>query len=215
MQINLQGIGEFSWRVLSEIPGWPDAPLSARLRRIIPIAFPCVIALGLAGWSYGIREQQMTAMRVSQANLLALEAEVAELRMSWSEQTAGELAATAEHAAARLVHSSDEARESLQRLKTEIAAAGWEAAFQVYDPMSEADQVQELIQFTPAVARLESLPKTDAPFRGLLSVLEAFATFDKRIDVTRLAVRVDDRQRPKVELNLRIAAAFSDEKPAQ
>lgn len=215
MQIDLERMREFSWRVVSEVPGWPDAPLRARLRRIIPLALPCMLALGMVGWNYGFREHQMKVLRVAHADLLDLEDEIAALRLSWSEQTAGELAAMAENAGSRLVQSPEEARDVLRQIKSDITAAGWQATFQVYDPINESESTQNRFRFTPAVARLESLPDTAAPFPALLTVLETFSSFPKRIDVTRLAVRVNDQRRPEVELNLRIATSLAHETLAQ
>jgi len=103
----------------------------------------------------------------------------------------------------------------LRRLKADIAAVGWDVTFQVYDPIPEPEQTQNRFMFTPAVARLEPKPTTAAPFPALMAILENFSSFEKRIDVTRLAVLVDDRHRPEVELNLRIATSLPDETLAQ
>jgi len=215
LQIDLKHIREFSWRVVSEVPGWPDAPLRARLRRIIPLALPCVLVLGMVGWNFGFREQQMKTLRAAHADLLGLEEEVAALRLNWSEQTAGDFASMAESAESRLVQSPEEARDSLRRIKSDIAAAGWQATFQVYDPIDESESTRNHFRFTPAVARLEPSPDTSAPFSSLLTVLEIFPSFNKRIDVTRLAVRVNDSRRPEVELNLRVATSLAHETLAQ
>jgi len=51
------------WRVLSEVPGWPDAPVGIRLRRAAPILVAVVGMIVLVGWKYGWREPDKQVIR--------------------------------------------------------------------------------------------------------------------------------------------------------
>lgn len=211
MHISPRKAGEFLWRVVSEVPGWPDAPLRARIGRILPIAVPCFLAIGAAVWIWSVRGHERKQLQADHFEWLALENDVAELSLTWSEQAVHEYAALAEKAAQRLAGSAEEVRADIELIRGAIRTAGWDASFQIYEPVWESEVAKGLIMFTPAMVRLQPLPETTAKFRSLLTALETVTTFEKRIDVTRLAVRLNDRDIPEVELNLRFATAPNDE----
>jgi hypothetical protein len=200
------------WLVLSEVPGWPDAPLGVRLRRVAPILVAAVGFAGLATWKYGWLEPAVTAARVAHAPALALEQEVGDLALACSDQQAAEVAEQARTAEQALLPSHDDVTAQLRQLRDQIRALGWEAVFQAYDsPTADAGAVPG-IQFASVRGRLVPVAGNPAPFTTLLGVFDQFSAGTKRIDLTRLGIRADEPGKLEVELNLRIACRAPDEK---
>jgi hypothetical protein len=200
------------WLVLSEVPGWPDAPLALRMRRNAPMLIPLIGVVALAGWKLGWISPEMEADQLGGAPLVALDEEVAALRLACSEQQAAEVAAQSRAAAATLIDSSVDVAIYLRQWREKIRASGWEATFQAYDAPVGPDAEAGGVVF--ATARATLLPVAGRPeaFSALLGIFDQISGADKRIDLTRLGVRADVPGKLEVELNLRLACRAVHEK---
>src|SRR5688572_10850263 len=180
------------WLVLSEVPGWPDAPVLVRLRRAAPILIALTGVLALAGWKYGWREPEMDAVRAVHSSAVAMEEEVAALGMSCSDQQAIEAAEQARLATESMLASEEDATVHLRQLREQIRALGWEAVFQAYDSSIANAEATEGVAFVSARGRLVPVAGSPAPFRALLGVFDQISGGNKRIDLIRLGVRADE-----------------------
>jgi len=201
------------WDVLSEVPGWPDAPVDVRLRRVAPMLAAVIGCLALTAWKYGWRHPEIEQVRSSHAYLLDLEQEVAALRLAFSEQQATTMSARAEAAAAALLDSPDDVAELLRQVREQIRTLGWDATFQAYDSVTDDDGVTAGagVRFSAARAHLVPLADNPAPFQSLLGVFDQFSGLPKRIDLTRLGIRADEAGTLEVDLNLRVACRAAHE----
>ena len=87
---------------------------------------------------------------------------------------------------------------------------GWDGTFLAGDAAGAAQSADAQILYLPIRAKLT--PTTAAPgaFPALLALLEQFSSAEKRIDLTRVAIRADDQGRYTTELNLRMACLISN-----
>jgi hypothetical protein len=200
------------WLVLSEVPGWPDAPLGIRLRRVAPILVALVAAFILVGWKFGWREPELQEIRVLHSSVVALEEEVAALGMECSDQRAAEVAEQARAAMDSMLASHDEVTVQLRQLREQMRALGWDAVFQAYDASMAEARGAAGVEFASARGRLVPITGNPAPFRTLLGVFDQISAGPKRIDLIRLGVRADEPGKLEVELNLRIACRAPHEK---
>lgn len=205
LRTSLRGL----WLTLSDVPGWPDAPLPMRLRRLAPILVALAGIIGLLVWQYGWRRPEMRAVRAAHAPLVALEEEIASLARQWSDQQATELAARARAADAMLLASPADVPAFLRHLREEFLELGWDAVFQAYDTFGVEAGAD--VQFVTAQARLTPTDQNARPFPSLLHVIDRFSAGTERIDLTRLGIRADEPGRLEVEVNLRIACRVDDE----
>lgn len=214
MKTDLKRLVRSWWHVLSEVPGWPDAPRSVRIRRVMPMIVPCVAAVGLLAWRTAVAGPQVEAIRQEQAPLRSLEEEVAALRLSCSDQQAAELAQRAAVAAGRLLPAGDDGAGTLRQLADGFRGLGWEATFQSYE-QADAGEVDAPIGYLPVRGRFTPAPGNPAPFPSLLTALDTVASSNKRIDLVRMTVRTDEQGQTSVETNLRIACRSSHEKTSE
>jgi hypothetical protein len=196
LKTELINFGLACWHLLTEVPGWPDAPRRMRWRRVLPIIIPCAALLLLAGWNAAVRDPHIRKERANHQPLLSLEEDIA--------------------AAARLLLGTPaELGPLLHTLKTEATGRHWEANFQAGDASAETPEPDAQVIFLPVRARLSSAPGGPGPFPALIALLEQFSSAEKRIDLTRLAIRADEQGRYAVEMNLRLACPRIHEKTAQ
>lgn len=199
------------WLVLSEVPGWPDAPVPVRLRRVSPILVALAASLALVGWSLGWRDPEIARIRSSHAYLLGLEQEVATLRLEYSDQQATTMAERAQQAKTALLASPDDVAALLRTVREKIRALGWDATFQAYDSVTADEDVVAGVRFSAARATLVPVEGNPAPFKTLLGVFDQFSAVPERIDLTRLGIRADEAGTFEVELNLRVACRAAHE----
>jgi len=192
------------WKALTEVPGWPDAPRSLRVRRLLPIALPCLGLALLAGWNAFVLAPQMRAGRVAFAPLQAQQEEIAALRQECSDQQAGETAVHATALRRQVLAEPKQLATVLDALKSEAADRGWDASFHAADAGDQPHVTAAQITYLPVRAKLTPFPANPSTFSSLIALLERFSAFDQRIDLTRLAIRADDQGRYAVELNLRL-----------
>ncbi|MBE2215438.1 MAG: hypothetical protein IAE82_16305 [Opitutaceae bacterium] len=205
------------WQALSEVPGWPDAPLTVRLRRLWPLVLPLVGCVALVAWTGLVREPARRETRAAHAELLALEQETEELRQTLSDQTAAELAAQAAAAQALLMDSPTALQDRLKAYAVQAREAGWEATFQIYGLAEDDAAAGEGARFVFVPARVRLEPRTDSAdrFATLVATLGRLASLPGRIEITRVTVRADRPGVPVVEVNLRAACRPAHEKAAE
>jgi len=212
---SLTRIFKDAWHLLSDVPGWTEPPLNLRIRRLIPIILPVCLILLLLGWSRLVRQTQIDAEYASYAPLVTLENDVNQLRIAYSKQRTEELAARATEASQTLLPSTEAAPEYLQGLRKTVTQYGWVATFKDYEPVSGSSDQENLIRFVPAAGKMIPAPENREPFASLLELLAHLTTSSQRTDLTRLAVHVDDKKRPTVEMNFQIASHPNHEKAPQ
>ena len=198
--------------VLTEVPGWPDAPVSARARRALPVLIPCVGMLLLLGWNLAVQAPRVRAQQVALRPLVSLESEISTLRLAFSEQQVREVAERAAGASRLLLDSAAELPEFLRALKQEAAGRGWDAGFFAADAPDITPLEGMLITYLPVRGKLVPVSGNPDAFASLLGLLERFSSSGKRIDLIRLAIRADERRWHLVEMNFHLACAVTNEK---
>lgn len=195
------------WQALSEVPGWPDAPLGVRLRRLWPLALPLAGCAGLAIWMFLVREPLRREVRAAHAELTGLEEEAEQLRQALSDQTATDVATQAAAARALLLDSPAALQERLQAFTIGARTAGWEATYQTYGLAEDESAAGEgaLFVFAPARVHLEPRQDNADRFNSLVATLQALAAMPGRVEITRVTVRADQPGVPVVDVNLRAA----------
>lgn len=215
MKINAPAPIRQVWHVLTEVPGWPDAPVGVRLRRFLPILVPGVLACALLAWRGGVRDPQIDAIRAGFAPYIELESQVAQARLSYSEQEAQALSESADAAKRKILHSPAMTAAVLASLREECLGLGWEGTFQAYDPPADAMPAETPVVFVPVSAKLAPRLGAQGAFSNLIKITERLFAHDIRVDLTRLQVKAGDAGLPGVEMNLRLALLNTDEKAAQ
>ncbi len=203
------------WLLLTEVPGWSDAPLSVRLRRTVPIVIPCAGIAILLVWSLAWHNPRVQKLRAAHAPLLALEAELESLQLASSEQQTVELTAQAELLSHQLLQTPQELAPFLRTLKKEAADRGWNASFQPGELLIESMEPGVDIAYQPVRVKLVPAVSHAEAYASLLTLLERFSTAGKRIDLMRLAIRADENRWQSVEANLRLACRVTHEKSPQ
>ena len=215
MKTKLINLAQLCWHLLTDVPGWPDAPQWMRWRRALPLLLPCAVILLLVIWNTAVRDPRIRAARAVHQPLFAMEEEIATLRMACSEQQAAELAARSAGAAKFLLRSPAELAPILRELKKEATDRHWEANFQASDTSAETPAADAQVDFLPVRAKLAVTSAKAGSFPELIALLERYSSTGKRIDLTRLAIRADEQGRYAVELNLRLACQRIHEKTSQ
>ncbi|WP_404423135.1 hypothetical protein [Nibricoccus sp. IMCC34717] len=201
------------WLVLTEVPGWPNAPWPHRLRRLLPVLVPVIALISLAAWLYAIHLPQRNREAAAAAPLLALEAEVSSLALKISDSQASTLAATAAAARNRLVNDVDQRQRLLATLQQQATAAGWSVTFQAGDTPVVLNSRH--FGSTSVRAVFKPAPENQRPLASLLTFLEGLTQSPKRIDLIRLSIRADELGWHSVEAGLLLAVPNPNEKVAQ
>lgn len=215
MKTKLQELGQDCWQMLTEVPGWPDAPRNMRIWRAVPIILPCVLILLLWGWNGLIRDPQIQRERASHQVLLEQEKELDALRLSVSEQQAGELSARAALAGKQILNGAKDLPPLLEKFKKMANDKDWSGNFQASDLSTEAKEANTPLSFYAVRAKLSAGPGNPEAFTALVALLDEFSAAEKRIDLTRLSIRADEQGRYAAELNLRLVGRTLDEKTPQ
>lgn len=215
MKTKIIELGQDFWQMLTEVPGWPDAPKKIRVRRAIPIILPCVLILLLLGWNSAVRDPQIRNERTSHQALVAQEKELDALRVSISEQQAADLSARAAMAEKQILKGTQDLPPLLENFKKMANARRWDGNFQASDLSTEAGSTPGPLNFYAVRAKLSSAPGNPEAFSALIALLDEFSASEKRIDLTRLSIRADEQGRYTSELNLRLVGRNLDEKTPQ
>lgn len=192
------------WRVLTEVPGWPDAPVWMRMQRAMPVLIPCTAMVLMLDWNLLVQAPKISDQRSALAPLIALETEVTGLRLSSSVHLAHEMEERAATASRLMLSSPSEAPSLLQEMKKDAAVRGWDAAFIASDPAAHPPLPGAVINYLPVRAKLVPLAKNQDVFGSFVGLLESISQSPKRIDLIRLAIRADEHRWQLVELNLRV-----------
>ncbi|MDX2186323.1 MAG: hypothetical protein SFV32_05285 [Opitutaceae bacterium] len=201
------------WSVLTEVPGWPNAPWSERFKRILPLLVPLVLLIGLVTWVYAIHLPERRRHEAAATSLLALEAEVSSLALHTSDDQAKETSERAAAARQGLVTDPEQRQRLLNALQQQALAAGWNVTFQA----GETPVVFNSRHYGSLSVRALFKPQPDnqRPLGSLLTFLEGLTQAPKRIDLIRLAIRADEQGWHTVEAGLLLAVPIPNEKVAQ
>ncbi|MFT3780831.1 MAG: hypothetical protein QM790_02375 [Nibricoccus sp.] len=200
------------WQILTDVPGWPDAPRKLRIKRLLPIALPVVVTLTILLWNLAWRAPQIRSVRTAHQPFIALEQEVADLRLTMSEQQATETAARAVAAGQVLLAQPNQLPSTLDRLRDLAPNFGWSAVFTPTTPPTPPSPAEAHMYFLPVKGKLSPSIENSQPFASLLAFLEKMTATDRWVDLTRLSLRADEQGKRSVELFLRIGCRVPDEK---
>lgn len=214
MKNNLKFLEGF-WRILTEVPGWPDAPRKLRIRRLIPIAVPLVAMALLTLWNLAWNQPRIQAERTAHQPLLALEQEVADLQLAVTDSRATEVATRAIETGRILLQEPKQLFPILETLKNNARANAWVATFHQITGSPTAPPIEAQMCFIPVRGKLAPAAGNTLPFPSLLAYLEQLSTAAKWIDLTRLTLRADEQGRLSAEVNLRVASRVSHEKTSE
>ena len=212
MKTKIFGWCRVGWRVLTEVPGWPDAPVWPRMQRAMPVLVPCTAMVLLLDWNLLVQAPKLADQSLALAPLRALETEVENLMLGSSDQQAQEMGAQAVAAAQLLVSSPTEVPALLQLMKKDAFASGWDATFISSDPLAGSSADESLVGYIPVRAKLAPITGNSDVFGSFLRVMETISQGPKRIDLIRLAIRADERHWQHVEMNLRVVYPCHHEK---
>lgn len=200
------------WVVLTEVPGWPDAPLRARIARALPIVFPVVGIIGVLVWQFGVYDPGVRDQRARMQPLVELDRDVSTLRVTSSDRQLAEISVKAESASHLLLDTPKDLPGVLRELKKDAKERGWDASFQASDTSDEPAADEAQITFLPVRGKLKPDPSNADPFASFLAVLEHLSATNKRIELTRVAIRADESRWQAVEIALRLACPATHEK---
>jgi hypothetical protein len=198
------------WHILTEVPGWPDAPRRLRLRRLLPAAAPVAAILLLFLWNQLWNTPHIKAERTSYQPLLALEQEVASLQLAGSDAKAAETTARSAAVSQMLLPNPKQLVPVLDELARTARARGWEATFQALPTPTANPQPENLLQYVTARGKLVPAPGNTQSFATLLVLLEQLSPPNRSIDLTRLTVRADEQGRLTAEVFLRAGCRISE-----
>jgi hypothetical protein len=205
LKTKLQTYLHVCWYVLTEVPGWPDAPRRARFMRAMPIVLPLIlIALAIA-WRIFVYSPERYAIDAALRPLLKLERDVSDLEIVNSDQQVAQLNEQASAASRLLIDSPEAIAPLLKDLKSRARNAGWDASFQRPATEENPRDGEHAVAFVTVRGRLKPLAANADPFSSLIALLEQVSGGEKRIDLTRVAIRADDTRWQAVELSLRFA----------
>jgi hypothetical protein len=203
------------WALLTEVPGWPNAPAWTRLRRAIPIALPAAALLVLAAWKVAYSDPGDRLGQAGRQPLLALEREVAALRLACTDRAAQDLKARASETARTLSSSPQGIDAALASLEREAVAQGWDAKFQPVNSRADASAKGAYVGCQSARGKLRPAAGNTRPWDTLLLLLDRVSARKQPIDLTHLAIRADEEGRTSVEVGLRISYLINNEAIAQ
>ncbi|MEO6001808.1 MAG: hypothetical protein ABIZ04_04370 [Opitutus sp.] len=212
MKTKLFGWWRLGWRVLTEVPGWPNAPVWPRMQRAMPVLVPCTAMVLLLDWNLLIQLPKAADQKSALAPLRVLATEVEDLMLASSDQQARELAEQARQASEHLVGSAAEVPALLLEMKKDALAAGWEATFVASDPLGTPSSDKARVEFLPVRAKLVPVAGNTDVFGSFLGLTQRISLAPKRIDLVRLAIRADERHWQHVELGLRVVYPGQHEK---
>jgi hypothetical protein len=204
LKTKISGWLKTGWRILTEVPGWPDAPPWVRMRGAMPVVLPCMLMVLLLDWNiiyHGPRVQDQNSVL---GPLQAAEDESSSLRLVCADQTMSQVARNAEQAAAQLIATPDELPALLRTMKQMASDQGWEATFTAADPGTTTSAQGAMVGYLPVRAKMTPRPDNADRFTSFNAFMDRFSGTGKRIDLIRLAVRADERRWHLVELNFRV-----------
>ena len=208
MKNKLRNLGVACWHILTEVPGWPDAPRQLRVRRLLPVVIPVVAMLLLLCWSQIWTGPRIQTVRTAYQPLLELEREVTDLQLAGSDAKAAEAASLAAEAGRMLVPEPKEIAPVLTEFTRAALSRGWEATFQALPVPAHAGDTP--MSFVTVRGKLVPAPGNAQAFASLLVVLAQFSPPNRSVDLTRLAIRADEQGRQTAEVFLRVGCRIPE-----
>lgn len=205
MKTKLMGWIRTARRILTEVPGWPDAPLSMQLRRAMPVLIPCGAMVLILDWHLLVHAPRAREQSRALQPLLALQTEVETLRINCAEPRVAEFADRAAAASRLLLPSPRALPEFLATLKQDAALKGWDAQFVAADPGAMVPGADDVVGYLPFRGKLVPLATNPSVYASFLDLLERYSGSERRIDLVRLSVRADEQRWQRVEMNFRVA----------
>jgi len=209
---SLQNFARVCWRILTEVPGWPDAPRNLRIRRLFPIVMPVAALMLYFLWNLVWVHPRIQRVRTAHQPILALDQEVADLQLSGSDLHASKTATRAAEVGRTLLTEPSQLVPALEKLKATAHEHGWEATFHSIPGSTPPLPPEAQVSFVMARGKLVAAAGNTHPFPSLLTCLEQFSMSDPWIDLMRLALRADEQGQPTVEVYLRAGCRASHEK---
>jgi hypothetical protein len=200
------------WSLLTEVPGWPNAPIAVRWRRALPIALPAVGMLVLTGWKFAISNPGVERELASRQPLIGLEAKVAGLRISCTTRAATDLRDRASGAAGALMDGAQDLDGRLAELGRNASAQGWEATFQGVGNRGNQAPAATYVGCVPEKANFRPAAGNPHAWDTLLLILDRLSVPEQPIDLTSLTIRADEEGHISVDAGLRVLYLIADEK---
>jgi hypothetical protein len=204
-----------TWRGLTDVPGWPDAPLTQRIRRTLPIMLPLLATCVLLAWHFGYTAPRLRAAYTSHQPWLKLERDVANLHLAFSELQVNELATREATLRRQLPQDAQEIREVLKLIEREAQRLAWEISFSNPTLPDSPASTDALVADVPVRTRLRPAAGNTDPFSSLLTLLEQIPTFSRRIALMRLSISADEGKWQAVEVGLRFTVPIPHAQAAQ
>ena len=194
------------WQTLTEVPGWPDAPRRLRVRRAIPVVLPVLAVCAVTVWTLCVTLPGIRAERRSFAPVVALESELVSLGSVATEDEAAGFAGKGAVAQRLLLETPKAALAALAEIQRYASENGWNATFDLMPVPTEPVRTEgSLFYFVQARGSLSPATGNPEPFASLLALTERFSSAEKRIELTRLALRADEEGRYAAEIQVRLA----------
>jgi hypothetical protein len=206
----LRNLGLACWHILTEVPGWPDAPRQLRLRRLLPVVVPVAAMLLLLLWNQLWAHPRIQSVRTAYRPLLALEREVADLQLAGSDAKATEAASRAAEAERMLLPEPKQIGPVLNEFTRVALASGWEATFQALPTPAASRSADTTMIFVSARGKLVPSADNTHAFASLLAFLTQFSPPNRSVDLTRLAIRADEQGRQTAEVFLRVGCRLPE-----
>ena len=210
MKNKLRNFGLACWLILTEVPGWPNAPRQLRLRRLLPVVIPVAAMLLLFSWNQIWTHPRIQSVRTTYQPLLALEREVADLQLAGSDAKASEAATRAAEAGRMLLSEPKQIGLVLNEFTRTALASGWEATFQALPVPTASHSGDTPMYFVSARGKLVPSADNTHAFASLLVFLAQFSPPNRSVDLTRLAIRADEQGRQTAEIFLRVGCRLPE-----
>ena len=199
-------------RILTEIPGWPDAPRCFRVRRALPIVVPIAAIALLLLWHFAWTLPRIQREMTAQLPMQALAQEVADLQLSGTELQTIEVATRAAEANKQLLAKPSQLPATLEKLRDSARALGWQATLHPMTGSPTPLTPDARVYFLNARGKLTATTDNVQPFPTLLDCLDRLSSSAPWIDLLRLTLRADEKGRHSVEVNLRVGCLVPHEK---
>jgi hypothetical protein len=149
-------------------------------------------------------------VRTTYQPLLALEQEVADLRLAGNDGKATEAAARAAEAGRMLLSEPKQIVPVLNEFTRTALASGWEATFQALPAAAAGHPAEMPMSFVTVRGKLVPSAGNTQAFASLLAFLAQFSPPNRSVDLTRLAIRADEQGRQTAEVSLRVGCRIPE-----
>jgi hypothetical protein len=200
------------WRILTEVPGWPDAPRKLRIRRLVPVVAPLAAMALLFLWNLTWNFPHIQAAKADQQPLLVLQQEVADLKLASSELHATDVAARAAQVGRALLPEPDQLASVFDTLKENARIRNWDATFHSIPDSGTPPPTVPQVSFALARGKLAPASGNTEPFPSLLAFLDQLSASGPWIDLTRLTLHAGEKGRLTAEIYFRAGCRVTHEK---